>query len=75
MEELKTCREIGRVRSRRNFNKAAIHERLAVKSESLSLSLTSFLHEAEQFVEELFPLGVVVDFVELKEKRRWRYHR
>ena len=75
MEELKTCREIGRVRSRRNFNKAAIHERLPVKSWSLSLSLTSFLHEAEQFVEELFPLGVVVDFVQLKEKRRGRYRR
>ena len=39
------------------------------------VSLTSFLHEAEQFVEELLPLGVVVDLVELKEKRRWRYRR
>jgi hypothetical protein len=31
--------------------------------------LTSLLHEAEELVEKLLPLRVVVDFVELKWRR------
>ena len=36
------------------------------------LHLTSLLHEGEEFVEEVLPLGVVREFVELKEKTRRR---
>ena len=42
------------------------------KKVEILVALTSLLHEAEEVVEELLPLGVVVDLVELKEKRRWR---
>lgn len=30
-------------------------------------SLTSFLHEQEEIIEELFPLGIIVDFVQLHQ--------
>ena len=54
------------------FQKRSIHARSGLRNNvRMLVSLTSFLHEAEQFVEELLPLGVVVDLVELKEKRRW----
>ena len=42
------------------------------KKVEILVALTSLLHEAEEVVEELLPLGVVVDLVELKGKRRWR---
>jgi len=29
---------------------------------------TSVLHVAEEFVEKFFPLGILVDFVQLKQK-------
>lgn len=31
--------------------------------------LTSFLHEGEEVVQEVLPLGVAVQLVKLKEKR------